>query len=146
MGINEALQLNRASGRLDETAIIQCPKCGTKFEISARQLPEEEEPTEEAPPAGEKPAETPPAPAPATSEEEKKESLSISRMKVLACSKCQATRLGLAETKFKVCHMCGGSMGFSEESPVGRLNECKKMVESGVSTEKAVALLLGERV
>lgn len=146
IGITEALSLQRKPRQLDETCIIQCPKCSTKFEITARQLPEEkpeEKAPEEAPPE-EKPAEA--TPEQTTTPEEKKESVEVAGAQVLMCESCQATRLALKESKFMACHTCQGKMKLSNETPGERLNECYRMVDSGVSPDKALSLFLGERL
>ena len=142
--IGEALSFSRKSDRLEETAIVKCPKCGTEFELMAKQLPEKtdeevpvEPPDEEATPTEETPTEetTPPE------EEQKKESLKQTR--VMVCS-CGHSQLSLCGAKKVVCESCKCGMTPSKETVDKRLIECYKMIECGVSSEKALSLFLGE--
>ena len=143
--LKDALSLNRCPGSLTEACVIKCPKCGTEFEITARQLEkpveEPEKPAEEAPPPAEKPADETPAPA-TPPEEEKKESLEAS---VYKCLDCATERVIHKTAQPGNCLCCGSTDScISGNTVEARLHDSLKQIAEGRDPEMALKDFLGE--
>jgi len=140
--LDEAINLSRGTGRLNEACTIKCPKCGTQFEITARRI-EEEPPEAEPEPEAEKvdtPPEKPTTPPPET---EKKKEESVAGW-VVQCVDCLHEQLSAPKAMHYSCNKCGSSRYTTlTESAEQRLEECFKQVAAGVNPVEAVNLFLG---